>query len=186
MRIGAAIRPKPGEAECGDSYLVCPQGNETLVAVIDGLGHGPEAAAASRTARKYIVEHQEDSLRSLMEGLHQAMMRTRGAAVTLLRFQPDTGEMSHAAVGNVEVAGLFRESVRPLCTPGVVGCNLRKVVEKRFSIRSGDILVAHTDGVSRRFDLERYRHLGAQALADAVLADWGKDHDDATCVAVCC
>ena len=186
MNIGAAMRPKPGEVECGDSFVVCWQEDGALVAVIDGLGHGPEAAAASGAASKYIEEHQSDSLRSLMEGLHLTLIHTRGAAVTLMRIRPGAGEMTHSAVGNVEVVGILQQGGKPLCVPGVVGCNLSRVVERRYPIRSGDVLVTHTDGISARFDLEHYRHLDAQAMADALLADWGRDHDDATCVSVCC
>ncbi len=186
MKIGAAMRPKPGEVECGDAYVVTWQDDGALIAVIDGLGHGPEAAAASRAAREHIEAHGGDSPGTLMQGLHKAMAHTRGAAVALMRIRPRAGEMLHSAVGNVEVAGLSKEDVRPLCTPGIVGYNMRRVVERSFPIHGGDILVAFTDGVSRRFDLEAYRHLEAQNLAEAVLIDWGKNHDDATCVSVFC
>jgi hypothetical protein len=186
MNIGAAMRPKPGEVECGDSYVIGWRDDGVVLAVIDGLGHGRDAAEASRTACAYIEHHQDDTLSSIMQGLHRAMTHTRGAAVTLMRIRPELGEMSHSGVGNVEVSGLCQEAVRPMCVPGVVGYSLRRVVERSFPIRAGDILVAHTDGVSRQFDIEQYRHLEAQALADAILADWAKDHDDATCVSVCC
>lgn len=186
MRIGAAMRPKQGEVECGDGYVVSWQNDGALIAVIDGLGHGPEAAAASRAALKHVEAHQDDSPSSLMRGLHHAIAHTRGAAVALVRVRPGAGEMTHSAVGNVEVVGLFREEVKPLFTPGIVGYNMRKVVEKSYPIHGGDVFVVYTDGVSQRFDLERYRHLGAQDLAEAVLTDWGKSHDDATCVSVCC
>ena len=186
MKIGAAMRPKNGEVECGDGYVVSWQDDDALIAVIDGLGHGPDAAAASRAAREYVEAHQEDSPGSLMRGLHKAMAHTRGAAIALVRIRPRAGEMTHSAVGNVEVVGLFQEGVKPWCAPGIVGYQVRRVVERSFPIHDGDVFVVHTDGVSRRFDLERYRHLAAQDLAEAVLTDWGKGHDDATCVSVCC
>jgi negative regulator of sigma-B (phosphoserine phosphatase) len=186
VKVGAAMRPKAGEVECGDGYVVRWMEDGVVIAVIDGLGHGREAAHAARRAREYIENQDVDSLSPLMHGLHQAMTHTRGAAVALLRFRPSIGEMSHCAVGNVEVVGVFQEEVQPLCTPGIVGYNVRRVVERTFPVRAGDVVVVHTDGVSRRFDLERYQHLEAQALAEAVLSDWGKDHDDATCVSVRC
>lgn len=186
MKIGAAIRPKRGEVECGDAYLVSWQDDGALIAVIDGLGHGPEAARASRAACAYIEAHEGDSPGTLMHGLHKALAHTRGAAVALMRIRPRAGEMTHSSVGNVEVAGLSKEEVRPLCTPGIVGYKMRRVVERCFPIHGGDILVVFTDGVSRRLDLEAYRHREAQDLAEAVLIDWGKDHDDATCVSVFC
>lgn len=186
MKIGAAMRPKHGELECGDGYVVNWQDDGALIAVVDGVGHGHEAAAASRAVREYVKAHQDDSPGSLMWGLHKAMAHTRGAAVALVRMRPHGGEMTHSAIGNIEVVGLFQEEGNPLCTPGIVGYNVRRVVERVFSVHGGDLFVVHTDGVSQRFDLERYRHLGVQELAEAVLTDWGKGHDDATCVCVLC
>src|SRR5438093_709986 len=42
---GIVSQAFPGETECGDRHLVAGFPNGALVAVIDGLGHGEEAAA---------------------------------------------------------------------------------------------------------------------------------------------
>src|SRR5256885_16832155 len=47
---GVAAAPLAGETESGDLHLVKPVGRGMLVAAVDGLGHGAEAAAAARTA----------------------------------------------------------------------------------------------------------------------------------------
>ena len=44
------------------------------------------------------------------------------------------------------------------------------------------MIVAFTDGVSSRFTLETCDGLDVQDVADAVVRDHGKAHDDATCV----
>jgi hypothetical protein len=41
-----------------------------------------------------------------------------------------------------------------------------------------------TDGISSRARLDAYRHLDAQNMADALLRDHAKDHDDASCVVI--
>ena len=41
---GVATLALPGEAQSGDRHLVKPVGSTVLVAVVDGLGHGAEAA----------------------------------------------------------------------------------------------------------------------------------------------
>ena len=43
---GVATRPFPGELECGDLHAVIPRRRGAIVAVVDGLGHGYEAALA--------------------------------------------------------------------------------------------------------------------------------------------
>ncbi len=45
---GVATLMLAGERESGDLHLVKPVGTGVLVSVVDGLGHGAEAAAAAR------------------------------------------------------------------------------------------------------------------------------------------
>jgi len=47
---GVAQVTLQGQTESGDSYLVSTFPNGMLVAVVDGLGHGGEAAAAAKAA----------------------------------------------------------------------------------------------------------------------------------------
>ena len=48
---GVATLPLPGEPESGDLSLVKRIGSGTLVAVVDGLGHGQEAASAAHAEK---------------------------------------------------------------------------------------------------------------------------------------
>src|SRR5256885_9190382 len=54
---GVASLALPGEAESGDRHLVKPVGTGVLVAVVDGLGHGAEAAAAAQAAVAALERH---------------------------------------------------------------------------------------------------------------------------------
>ena len=42
--------PIPGETSSGDGHLVVRGASRTLIAVMDGLGHGPEAHRATTAA----------------------------------------------------------------------------------------------------------------------------------------
>ena len=56
-----------------------------------------------------------------------------------------------------------------------------------MSLEPGDVFLFYTDGVSDRFDLDDYRHAVSdtpRSLANNVVNMFGKDHDDAACVAV--
>ncbi|HEX4932688.1 MAG TPA: hypothetical protein VFV33_05870, partial [Gemmatimonadaceae bacterium] len=57
LEIGSAGRPVPGARESGDDYLVAASPDGVLLAVADGLGHGPEAAAVTRTALDQVARH---------------------------------------------------------------------------------------------------------------------------------
>ena len=50
---GVAKYVLPGQDESGDHHLVCCNRNGILIAAIDGIGHGEEAAIASKTALRF-------------------------------------------------------------------------------------------------------------------------------------
>src|SRR2546430_16061983 len=58
---GVASLALPGEAESGDRHLVKPVGTAVLVAVVDGLGHGAEAATAAQAPRAPLERHATES-----------------------------------------------------------------------------------------------------------------------------
>ena len=54
LAFGVASRALPGQASCGDVHVIesLPQG--ALIAVLDGLGHGSDAAHAAQASLKHI------------------------------------------------------------------------------------------------------------------------------------
>src|SRR5256884_7303297 len=76
---GVASLALPGEAESGDRHLVTPVGTGVLVAVVDGLGHGAEAASAAKAAVAALERHPTESPAPLLERCHRALNGTRGA-----------------------------------------------------------------------------------------------------------
>src|ERR1051325_12038793 len=58
---GVAASALPGQAQSGDSHLVKAVATGVLVAVVDGLGHGTEAATAARTAVNTLDEHGSEN-----------------------------------------------------------------------------------------------------------------------------
>jgi hypothetical protein len=186
VAIGHAGRPLPGETESGDQWTVVTDGPRHLAVLADGLGHGPAAALAARAAVSFFAARPWEPLEPLVWGCHRALTHTRGAALSLLRIDEQAGEASFLGVGNVELAAVTVDPVRPVPVPGVVGGRLRKVWEVRIGLRAGDLLVLHTDGISSRFDPRELRGLDAGVAARRLLAGHAKDHDDAACIVVTC
>ncbi len=94
--------PIDGGTESGDLHAVVPFDGGVLVGAIDGLGHGPEAAAAARAAALILAAHAAESPRRLMDRCHEGLRRTRGAVITLASFQARAATMTWMGVGNVE------------------------------------------------------------------------------------
>jgi len=59
---GVATVPLGGESESGDQQLIQRFTDGVLVAVVDGLGHGAEAADAARIAVQTLREHAGESV----------------------------------------------------------------------------------------------------------------------------
>jgi serine/threonine protein phosphatase PrpC len=186
--IGQVYRAKPGEHACGDRVLVVGAESSTalLMAVIDGLGHGPQAAAAAAEAGDFLTEHAALALEDLFRKCDRAIAHTRGVAMTVVRLDRQQQQLSHAAVGNVELHSISHENIRPVPKPGIVGGRITRVRESRFRVVQGDVFALFSDGISSRVDLTRYREMPAQDAAESILRDYGKEHDDASCAVLKC
>src|ERR1700693_3711968 len=128
-------RPLPGETESGDLHLVAPLLTGVLIAVVDGLGrgpeapsaartaparlpaflsavvdvvgHGPEAASAARIATASLRERPQDGTAELMRRCHASLQGTRGVVMSIASIDAETNQLTWVGVGNVD-AILFR------------------------------------------------------------------------------
>src|SRR5258708_30962737 len=100
---GVATSPMTGQTKSGDSYLVETFTNGALAAVIDGLGHGEEAAEAALVALDAIQEKPADSVIAILERCHKRMLGfPRGAVMTLASLNPREATVTCAWVGKEE------------------------------------------------------------------------------------
>ncbi len=184
MEIGVAQRPAQGETLCGDAYAVVRCGNRTLVALADGLGHGPEAARAAEAFCSHAREAADRPLDAILASADRVVAGTRGVAAALLRLDPP-GHFEFAGVGNVVLRALSRRPIHPLSVAGTLGRrSARRLRCERFEVDRGDLLVLYTDGVSGRWDLSPLRGEPTERLARELLDVHGRAHDDATCLVV--
>jgi negative regulator of sigma-B (phosphoserine phosphatase) len=146
-----------GDADVsGDRYCAILTASGALLAVIDGLGHGTEAAQAAARACDALHRVDHGSLVGAVERCHAALRGTRGAVIALAWFPRETAEMQWLAVGNVE-AVLLRGAARSpgretiVQRPGIVGYGLPPLIATTIPVAAGDTLVLATDGVERGF-----------------------------------
>ncbi|TMA33896.1 MAG: stage II sporulation protein E (SpoIIE) [Deltaproteobacteria bacterium] len=180
-----ASRPFPGERTSGDLHLVEEWRDGALVAVVDGVGHGEEAAFAARRATETLRAHCHDPLVALVSRCHRAMFGTRGAVMSVARFDAGRSRMSWLGVGNVEGVLLRATGAKVWCDSllrraGALGQRpeLPSLDLSEVAIVPGDLLILATDGIRPDFvpDLK----LGAppEHLADGILAEYARDTDD--------
>jgi anti-sigma regulatory factor (Ser/Thr protein kinase) len=182
-RTGAVSVPKPGEDVCGDSWGVHVGPEETTLMVADGLGHGPEAAEASVEAVRLFHRYNGHRPPVLLDYIHGGLRATRGAAVSVARFQPASGKVVYSGVGNI--AGVIAgdgDLRRMVSMPGTAGHNARKIQPFEYPFTAG-LVILHSDGIASTWTLDRYPNLSARhptLIAAVLYRDLTRHRDDAT------
>lgn len=188
---GVATRCRRGEAMSGDLAVITLVTEGALVAGIDGLGHGREAAHAAGKAAEVVRESSSQDLVALVHRCHAALGGTRGAAISLAFVSPARNEVTWLGVGNVEGRLLSGDpsATRPkgslALQRGVPGHELPTVRTATIDVRPGDVLVLATDGIESGFADPPDISGSTRAISERILADYGKrPDDDALVVAV--
>ena len=181
---GAVSLPAPGETACGDAWAVTMDGARAAVLVVDGLGHGPEAAHAAQEAVRLFGAEPWAAPREQLARLHAGLRGTRGAALTVLRADGEAGSIRSAGAGNVLARLVSGTSDRTLLVQhGTAGLQIRTPEEVTTPWPPHALLVVHSDGIESRWQPEAL--LGVlgrdpQLAAALLLRDHCRGRDDAT------
>lgn len=162
-RWAAAVAPLQAGEPCGDAagawhWPAAPAGAGArpaggLLAIVDGLGHGPEAARAARVAIQVLEEAPHRPLAELLAAVDTRLVGLRGAAVGLLRVEGTRAW--HAGVGNTRcLRWRAGHLLRLPSQPGVVGGGLpRALLPAALTLAPGDGLLMFTDGLDEMLQL---------------------------------
>jgi negative regulator of sigma-B (phosphoserine phosphatase) len=188
IETGAAGRALDGQAASGDLWMVKPFSTGTLVAVVDGLGHGEDAAAAAARAVGTLESHAGESVIALVRRCHEALRGTRGAVMSLASFNAVDSTMTWIGVGNVDGC-LLRSNDRRregkeslLLRGGVVGIQLPPLGAAVLPVAVGDTMILASDGIHRGFERAVNAAASPQKIADDILAEHRRTTDDALVV----
>jgi phosphoserine phosphatase RsbX len=187
---GMAACTKEGETSSGDRHVIGRFAGGLLAGVVDGLGHGDEAALAASRAVRVLEAEPEAPVVELMRLCHEALRQTRGAVVSLASFRAADQTLAWVGVGNVE--GVVLRAGAPAAAPreslllrnGVVGFQLPTLTEAVVSLSPGDVVVLATDGLDPAFTTELAPGEAPQALAERLLLRYAKGTDDALALVV--
>lgn len=190
FEIGALTTPKPGQECFGDAWAVVESDGVLTALVVDGVGHGPRAADASRLAVAHFYDHQGEAPEEAMAGAHEALRGSRGAVAGVARLDAAAGTLRWAAVGNI--AGLLVDSggdqVRRFVSHnGTLGHAADRIQAFEYPSPPGAVLVLHSDGVSTSWSLDDYPGLATHhpaVIAGVLHRDHRRGRDDATVLVV--
>jgi phosphoserine phosphatase RsbX len=187
---GIATRCRLGEATSGDLAVVTLVPKGALVAAIDGLGHGSEAARAARCAAGVMRESPDEDLVRLVQRCHRALRGTRGAAISMAFVSTSESRMTWLGVGNVEgrVLSGDRAATKPkgslALARGVPGHELPTMRAATMTVQPGDVLLFATDGVDPGFADSLELSGSSQAISERILSEHWKPLDDALVIVV--
>lgn len=183
---GVVCRPKPGEQANGDGWMLDMTASRCSILLCDGLGHGPEAAAATAKAQTTFAADPTRSAPAQVEAIHTALQGTRGAAVAVASVGGDT--VHFVGVGNIS-GRVWRdaEARHLLSQHGIAGHQKRKLQDFPQSWGKGALLILHSDGLGTRWTLDSYpglRQRHPSLIAGVLYRDLTRGNDDVTVVAL--
>ena len=184
--FGVVCVPMRGEIECGDRWELVSSASAISLMLVDGLGHGPDAAVAAACAAQAFLSCAQRSHDVVLAALDAAMRHTRGAAVSVVDLDAQRGIASFTGVGNVEGRVLGGASSQYLVPQnGIVGHGMPMLRSMPVTWVGGARLVLHSDGIGARWRLDAYEKVAAihpALLAGMIYRDFARDRDDVTVI----
>lgn len=186
-QFGMVNVPIKGEQVCGDAGAPLDLGEGRVrLLLADGLGHGPNAAEASRTAISVFAAEPKLDLISLLEKIHDALRATRGAAVAVAEVDVSQGKLRYAGVGNIAgyiVQGASADSTHLVSMNGTLGAVKSRIQEFSYPWTEDSLLVMTSDGIKNHWRLDRYvgvAHRHPALIAGLLYRDQARTTDDTT------
>lgn len=186
--MGLICVPVHGEEECGDTWAVEMLPGGQAAVIVDGLGHGPDAAVAAQAAMAVFREKSAESHEDVFAAMDTALHATRGAAMSITVLDPAKRNARFCGIGNVEGRIVTTSANRHLLPQnGIVGHNMPRVQYADAPWPADGRLVMHSDGISSRWRAEHYPGILARhpaLLAGVLFRDCARARDDATVLVV--
>lgn len=182
--------PMGGDGPSGDAWFVAA-GEQLLAVMVDGLGHGPPAAAASAAALSIFDDGRVcETPESLLAMAHRAMRGTRGAVIGACSIDTQAELLSFVGVGNISGRVLADGASRSVVSHGgTLGVAEAVPAHRVFQYpwQAGAALILASDGLRSGWDPLRYSALLEHdpALIAAILhRDFARPNDDASVLVI--
>lgn len=186
--VGGVCLPVNGEQACGDAWAMKQGPDSMLFMLADGLGHGPDAAAASELAVTTFKNNTSCNPENLVQLIHSALHGTRGAAVAVAEVSPQERLVRYVGVGNISGLMLTQETTKHLVSlHGTAGGDVRKTQTFTYPWSDETLLVLHSDGLATHWSLKNYPGLAFKhpaLIAGVLFRNHQRLRDDSTVVVI--
>jgi anti-sigma regulatory factor (Ser/Thr protein kinase) len=185
VEIGAVVMPYPGEKVCGDAWAFDAAVDPSLF-VVDGSGHGLQAAHAAKIATATFLDHPDYDCPRLVQTIHRALAPTRGAALAVARLDATGGLIRFVGIGNICAATISGGTTRRMVSHnGTAGHIAPRIQEFPYPFVGAPVVVMHSDGLTTKWSLEAYPGLASchpSLIAGVLFRDFRRGRDDALVV----
>jgi anti-sigma regulatory factor (Ser/Thr protein kinase) len=177
-------RPISSEPASGDQALFSRDHETLLLAVIDGLGHGPPARVAADAAVEVARRTGRDP-EAILRAVDGGISQTRGAVMAVARWDLAGRALACAGVGNIGVLlATAGSSQRFPSANGVLGArpSVSRIPVEGAALDARATLLLFSDGLSSRLGAAGEEWpIGEPPIVTAqrLLERYGRDHDDA-------
>lgn len=188
--VGVWSQPKAGERSSGDDAMFIRSEAGLLVAIADGLGHGPLAQEASVSIVDVLRASPDEDLVALVHRADEAARETRGGALSVIRIHQDAETADGAGVGNVASFVRYRDGktkqfAGSSWTVGGKNRSTRSVRPETVPLGAGSLVILFSDGVSSSAVPDpALFHEHPIAAAHALALTFGRTSDDVTVLVV--
>lgn len=186
--VGGINVPLPGEDVCGDAWAVRAHDRGVDMMIVDGLGHGRDAAKAATAAVNVFLAHSGRTAVQHLGAADHALQATRGAAVGVAVIDLQRRQISFGGVGNTAAIVVTGDATQHLVSfGGIVGQH--RIPPREFSSpwSPESMLIAHSDGIGTRWGLAAYPGLAARhpsIIAGVLYRDFARGRDDASVLVI--
>lgn len=142
-------KPKAGNTESGDEYLLLEEEDYYLCVMVDGLGSGKGAKEAATAVIQTIRTYHTAPILEMMERCNEAVCDQRGAVVTVFKYFYKTKKVEYSSIGNIRLVFLFPDGslIRPIPIPGYLSGRMQKFKLQTFQLISNVVFLLYSDGV---------------------------------------
>tara|TARA_Y100001960_G_C14632449_1_gene806507 strand:+ start:173 stop:757 length:585 start_codon:yes stop_codon:yes gene_type:complete len=179
--------PYQGEPEAGDGHFIHLMDGGAIVVIIDVLGHGPNAARLARMMESKLEEIVCDDIKQIVNTLHEDLVGSLGAALTVVYFDLDSKVARGIGIGNTLIRQLGHNYRSFAAQAGIVGELLPTLRPFEFSFEADETYLFTTDGVKENIDREELEFANSKALdylSCHFVRSFSKPYDDATAIVV--
>jgi len=185
--------PKAGETFNGDAYFIREiEGNKLFVAVIDGGGHGQQAKEKTDLVLKYLEEHFQESLESIIRGCDELLRkrkekekREESLVLSLCLISKD--KLVYLGVGDTKIKVVeSTNQVCPFSQDGILGFSqyLPALKKQEYPLLGEAVIIMSSDGIRSFNKNDLLLDQNPREIANFIMQKYQRGEDDSTVVVV--